>query len=131
MFTLSAGDGDDGPAGQVTYKMEEEGNLENGNAVFSVGCKFILLQLFGRKNWSNRCAVKKTQLPELRTTNTQRKLARNLLYVLASCNYCLLLTLPTQPETRKLKQVCYHQADIRMRSHRLLRLDDNKSVTSC
>ena len=85
MFTLSTTDGDDGPAGQVTYKMEEEGNLENGNAVFSVGCKFILLQLFGRTNWSNRCAFKKTQLPELRTTDTQRKLARNL-YVLASCN---------------------------------------------
>ena len=27
-----------------------------------------------------------------------------------------------QPETRKLQQVSYHQADIRMRSHRLLRL---------
>ncbi len=40
-------------------------------------------------------------------------------------------TICTQPETRKLQQVCYHQADIRMRSHRLLRLDDNKSVTSC
>ena len=26
---------------------------------------------------------------------------------------------------------CCHQADIRMRSHRLLRLDDNKSATSC
>ncbi len=34
-------------------------------------------------------------------------------------------------EMRKLQQVCYHQADIRMRSHCLLRLDDNKSVTSC
>ena len=31
---------------------------------------------------------------------------------------------PSQPETRKLQQVCYQQADIRMRSHRLLRLDD-------
>ncbi len=29
--------------------------------------------------------------------------------------------LATQPETRKLQQVCYYQADIRMRSHRLLR----------
>ena len=45
---------------------------------------------------------------------------------------------PTQPETRKLQQVCCrlaatcdHQADIRMRSHRLLRLDDNKSAASC
>ena len=44
----------------------------------------------------------------------------------------------TQPETRKLQQVCCrlaascdHQADIRMRSHRLLRLDDNKSAVSC
>ena len=44
----------------------------------------------------------------------------------------------TQPETRKLQQVCCrlaascdHQADIRMRSHRLLRLDDNKSAASC
>ncbi len=37
----------------------------------------------------------------------------------------------TQPETRKLQQVCYHQANIRMRSHRLFQLDDNKSVTSC
>ena len=42
-----------------------------------------------------------------------------------------------QPETRKLHQVCCkllpccHQADIRMRSHRLLRLDDNKSAASC
>ena len=44
----------------------------------------------------------------------------------------------TQPETRKLQQVCCrlavtcgHQADIRMRSHRLLRLNDNKSAASC
>ena len=44
----------------------------------------------------------------------------------------------TQPETCKLQQVCCrlaancdHQADIRMRSHRLLRLDDNKSAASC
>ena len=44
----------------------------------------------------------------------------------------------TQPETRKLQQVCCrlaascdHQAGIRMRSHRLLRLDDNKSAASC
>jgi hypothetical protein len=44
----------------------------------------------------------------------------------------------TQPETRKLQQVCCrldatcdHQADIRMRSHRLLRLDNIKSVASC
>ena len=44
----------------------------------------------------------------------------------------------TQPETRKLQQVCCrlaasidHQVDIRMRSHRLLRLDDNKSAASC
>ena len=37
--------------------------------------------------------------------------------------------LDTQPETRKLQQVCYHQAHIRMRSHRLLRLDDNKLLT--
>ena len=36
-----------------------------------------------------------------------------------------------QPETRKLQYVCYHQADIGMRSHRLLRLDDDKSVTNC
>jgi hypothetical protein len=41
VFTVEASDSDDGPAGQVTYKMEEEGNLENGNAVFSVGCKFM------------------------------------------------------------------------------------------
>ena len=27
--------------------------------------------------------------------------------------------------------LCCHQADIRMRSHRLLRLDDNKSAASC
>ena len=40
-----------------------------------------------------------------------------------------------EPETRKLQQVCrrlvsleLYQADIRMRSHRLLRLDDNKSA---
>ena len=38
-------------------------------------------------------------------------------------------TSSTQSETRKLHQVCYHQADIRIRSYRLLRLDDNKSVT--
>jgi hypothetical protein len=31
-----------------------------------------------------------------------------------------------QPETRKLQYVCYHQADIGMRSHRLLWLDDDK-----
>ena len=37
----------------------------------------------------------------------------------------------TQSETRKLQQVCYHQADIRMCSHRLLKLDDHKSVASC
>ena len=44
----------------------------------------------------------------------------------------------TQPETRKLQQVCCrlaascdHQADIRMPLHRLLRLDDNKSAASC
>jgi hypothetical protein len=42
----------------------------------------------------------------------------------------------TQPETRKLQQVCCdatcdHQADIRMRLHRLLRLDNIKSVASC
>ena len=33
----------------------------------------------------------------------------------------------TQPN---LQQVCYHQANVRMRSHHLRRLDDNKSVTS-
>ena len=45
---------------------------------------------------------------------------------------------PTQPETRKLQQACCrlaascgHQSDIRMRSHRLLQLDDNKSAASC
>ena len=27
--------------------------------------------------------------------------------------------------------LCSHQADIRMRSYRLLRLDDNKSAASC
>ena len=37
----------------------------------------------------------------------------------------------TQPETRKLQQVCYHQANIRMRSHRLLRLHDNRLAASC
>jgi hypothetical protein len=44
----------------------------------------------------------------------------------------------TQPETRKLQQVCCrldstcdHQADIRMRSNRLLRLDNIKFVASC
>ncbi len=36
----------------------------------------------------------------------------------------------TQPETHKLQQVSYQQPNIRMCSHRLLRLDDNKSVTS-
>ncbi len=36
-----------------------------------------------------------------------------------------------QPETHKLQQVSYHQADIRMCSHCLLWLDDNRSVTSC
>ena len=44
----------------------------------------------------------------------------------------------TQPETHKLQQVCCrlvatcdHEGDIRMRSHRLLRLDDIKSAASC
>ena len=44
----------------------------------------------------------------------------------------------TQPEKQKLQQACCrlaascgHQADIRMCSHRLLRLDDNKSAASC
>jgi hypothetical protein len=44
----------------------------------------------------------------------------------------------SQTRTRKLQQVCYrldrtcdHQADIKMRSHRLLRLDNIKSVASC
>ena len=40
----------------------------------------------------------------------------------------------TQPQTRKLQQACMavgHQDDIRMRSHRLLRLDDNNSAASC
>ena len=32
----------------------------------------------------------------------------------------------TQPVTRKLQQIC-----CRMRSHRLLRLDDNKFAASC
>ena len=36
---MSATDSDDGPAGQVTFEMEEDGNLENGNAVFSIGCE--------------------------------------------------------------------------------------------
>ena len=43
------------------------------------------------------------------------------------CSCCFVCS--TQPETRRLQQVSYHEADIRMRSHRLLRLDDNKSVT--
>ena len=37
--------------------------------------------------------------------------------------------LDTQPKMRQLQQVCYHQVDIRMRLHRLLRLDDNKLLT--
>ena len=49
------------------------------------------------------------------------------------------LTFLSKPEMRKLQQVCSksslpcsHQAvRIRMRSHRLLRLDDNKSAASC
>ena len=51
--------------------------------------------------------------------------------------YVCCALIHTQPETRKLQQVCCrlaascHQADIRMRSHRLLRLDDNKSAASC
>jgi hypothetical protein len=51
---------------------------------------------------------------------------------------CFINCLTTQPETRKLQQVCCrldatcdHQADVRMRSHRLLRLDNIKSVASC
>ena len=59
-----------------------------------------------------------------------------------SCRICALLVpncdkSGTQPETRKLQQVCCrlvacsHQADIRMRWHRLLRLDTNKSASSC
>ncbi len=35
----------------------------------------------------------------------------------------------TQTETRKLQQGCYHQSDIRMRSHRLLWLDDLLSLS--
>ena len=35
----------------------------------------------------------------------------------------------TQPETHKLQQVSYHQANIRMHLHRLLQLDDNKLLT--
>ena len=42
-----------------------------------------------------------------------------------------LFSARTQPETRKLQQFSYQQADIRMRSLRWFRLDDNKSVTSC
>ena len=45
-------------------------------------------------------------------------------------------TLPSQKLTSYSKSAadllpCSHQADIRMRSHRLLRLDDNKSAASC
>ena len=37
-----------------------------------------------------------------------------------------------QPKTRKLQQVCWHPAtDIRMRSHGLRQLVDDKSVASC
>jgi hypothetical protein len=39
-------------------------------------------------------------------------------------------TVITQPETCKLQQVCYHQADIKMCSHRLLRLGD-RLAASC
>ena len=59
---------------------------------------------------------------------------RNILVLIVCHCFIVLLcsvVLCTQPETRKLQQVCYHQADIRMRSHRLLRLDNKKSVTSC
>ena len=40
----------------------------------------------------------------------------------------------TEPEMRKMQQVllpCCHPDDIRMRSHRLVRLDGNKSAASC
>ena len=58
-----------------------------------------------------------------------------------SCRICALLVpnfdkSGTQPETRKLQQVCCrlvacsHQADIRMRSHRLLRLDQASEFRS-
>ena len=45
-----------------------------------------------------------------------------------------LVFLPKQLETCNFLQAflpCSHQADIRMRSHRLLQLDDNKSAASC
>ena len=59
--------------------------------------------------------------------------------ITGTISICILnKVLSTQPETRKLQQICCrlaatccHQADIRMRSHRLLRLDDNKSAASC
>ncbi|XP_028404999.1 cadherin-23-like isoform X3 [Dendronephthya gigantea] len=37
VYTVTATDADEGPAGQVSYQMQQQGNLENGNAVFSVG----------------------------------------------------------------------------------------------
>ena len=47
---------------------------------------------------------------------------------------CILKLSSTQAETCRSAAGLLtfgHQADIRMRSHRLLRLDDNKSAASC
>lgn len=38
---VQAVDTDDGPAGAVTYELESEGNIEDGNHVFSIGCRFL------------------------------------------------------------------------------------------
>ena len=48
----------------------------------------------------------------------------------ASLYHCII----TQPRNRKSAAgllPCSHQADMRMRSHRLLPLDDDKSAASC
>ena len=44
-------------------------------------------------------------------------------------NVLLLRIITAQLKTRKLQQTCYEQADIRMRSHGLRQLVDDRPVT--
>ena len=53
-------------------------------------------------------------------------------YIYCENMHLQVAPLPTQPETRKLQQVSYHQADIRMCSHRLLyRLGASYELHAC
>ena len=44
-------------------------------------------------------------------------------------NVLLLRIITAQPKMRKLQQICYEQADVRMRSHCLRQLVDDRPVT--